>query len=38
MKPAGIYAALTWKKTIPVILIIEETKAEEAALQGSSEN
>jgi len=26
MKPPGIYVVLTWKKTIPVILIIEETK------------
>ena len=36
--PAGIYAVLTWKRTIPVILIIEEAKAEEAALQGVNEN
>ena len=38
INPAGIYAVLTWKRTIPVILIIEEAKAEEAALQGVNEN
>jgi hypothetical protein len=38
MTPAEIYTATSWKKTTLVILIIDETKVEEAALQGVNEN